>query len=230
MSIEDVSSAIDNHDRVRIRYRTSDKDESDGPRIIEPYALGLTKAGNPVLRAFERSGDSRSKKVPAWKFMRLDRIYDWTPTGETFDRPASDEFPEAGKFNPEGDRSMGTVYKIIKFGNTYGNTETPQTGPRLKSDVTPQQTSTEMAPGQTAQPENPVEVSNLKAQNGFENGTEPDRIEQGPKLKPESERETNDQNASEMEAQNGNSELERIASDLDKPMKLADYFGEPEEA
>ena len=52
-SVNDVNSAIDNHERVIINYHTNGEDANTGARVIEVYAYGLTKAGNPVIRAFQ---------------------------------------------------------------------------------------------------------------------------------------------------------------------------------
>ena len=76
-SVEDVTSAIDNHNRIIINYHSNGKEEADGARVIEVYAYGVTKAGNPVIRAFQPYGDTTSR-VPSWKFFRLDRIVEWS--------------------------------------------------------------------------------------------------------------------------------------------------------
>ena len=67
-------------------------------RIIEVYAYGLTKAGNPVIRAFQPYGDT-SSRVPSWKFFRIDRIIYWKPTKQIFTKPASDYYKNIGNFN-----------------------------------------------------------------------------------------------------------------------------------
>lgn len=111
---QDVSDAIDNHERVVINYHSNGQDEAIGSRVIEVYAYGLTKAGNPVIRAFQPYGDTTSK-VPSWKLFRLDRIDSWEPTGQKFTEPASDYYPGIGDFNPNGDKTMAVVYKVAQF-------------------------------------------------------------------------------------------------------------------
>lgn len=113
-SVNDVMNAMDGHRRILMSYRTKGEDKNTGPRVIEVYAYGLTKAGNPVIRAFQPYGDTTSK-VPSWKFFRLDRIISWKDTGQIFDRPASDYYKDLGNFNPNGDGTMSVVYKIISF-------------------------------------------------------------------------------------------------------------------
>lgn len=113
-SAEEVLSAIDNHNRVIINYHTKGEDIASGARVIEVYAYGLTRAGNPVIRAFQPFGDTTSK-VPSWKFFRLDRISKWEPTEQKFSDPASKRYPGLGEFNETGDKTMSTVYKVATF-------------------------------------------------------------------------------------------------------------------
>lgn len=113
----EVSDAIDKHIRVIINYHSKGEDVATGARVIEVYAYGLTKAGNPVIRAFQPYGDTTSR-VPSWKFFRLDRISLWKPTAQTFTEPASDHYKGMGEFNPNGDDTMSVVYKVAKFDAT----------------------------------------------------------------------------------------------------------------
>ena len=108
-----IIDAIDKKIRVNIYY-LGDDNTAAGKRTIEVYAFGLTKAGNPVIRAYQIFGDTKTIK-PAWKFFRLDRISRWEPTKFRFYTPISDRDPVAPKFNPNGDATMATVYKIANF-------------------------------------------------------------------------------------------------------------------
>lgn len=113
VDVNKVGDAIDKKYQVKINYRSNDEDVANGARTIEVYAYGLTKAGNPVIHAFQPYGDTTST-TPNWKFFRLDRITNWETTNQFFHRPASD-FYNVGKFNPTGDKSMSVVYKIATF-------------------------------------------------------------------------------------------------------------------
>lgn len=113
-SPDEVIDALDNHNRVIINYHTNGEDIASGARVIEVHAYGLTRAGNPVIRAFQPFGDTTTK-VPSWKFFRLDRITKWQPTGQKFSTPASDRYPGLGDFNPDDDKTMSIVYKIATF-------------------------------------------------------------------------------------------------------------------
>lgn len=122
-----VEDAINEKYRVVINYDSHGENIAMGWRIIEVYAYGLTKAGNPVIRAYQPQGDTASK-VPSWKFFRLDRILDWRPTGQYFTQARPD-------FNPNGDRSMSVVYDITNFNDNVPDTKTPAiTEPRRKEE------------------------------------------------------------------------------------------------
>lgn len=132
-----INDAIARSYEVKINYE-SETDTASGERIIQPVAYGLTKAGKPVIRAYQPFGDTQSS-VPAWKFFLVSGIQSWKPL---FKRVFTT--PPPG-FNPNGDKSMSTVYKVAKFGWGQNNTsKQPEpikaTGPVTKKDVvTPKQ-------------------------------------------------------------------------------------------
>lgn len=87
-----------------------------GFREIEPVCLGVSKAGNMVLRAWEIRGVSHSEKVegnpiPGWRLFRLDKILTYQPQGDNFTemRP---------NYNPNGDKLMSRVIINAKFDDT----------------------------------------------------------------------------------------------------------------
>lgn len=168
-SIDNVNDAIDKKYRVIINYHSKGEDVATGARMIEVYAYGLTKAGNPVIRAFQPYGDTTSK-VPSWKFFRLDRISDWKPTKQKFTEPASDYYPNLGMFNKNGDSTMSVVYNIAKFGNEPNiDTKIPQTPSPKKKDDSIYKTDTERNMNRLQQQlDNPVYVSDLKTKNSFD--------------------------------------------------------------
>lgn len=110
----EVERAIVNHDRVRVYYE-GDETETPGIRFIEPYVLGLSKAGNQILRAYQYAGVTDTEQ-PGWKTFLLDKIKDWDEVGEApFRNPISDRVSGIPKYNPNGDKSMTLVYKQAKF-------------------------------------------------------------------------------------------------------------------
>lgn len=122
-----ILDAIKNKYRVVINYNSHGENIAMGWRIIEVFAYGLTKAGNPVIRAYQPQGDTASHE-PDWKFFRVDRILDWRPTGQYFNKPRP-------KFNPNGDMTMSVVYSIANFNDNVPDTKTPvTTEPRRKEE------------------------------------------------------------------------------------------------
>lgn len=110
-----VLDAIQNKYQVRIRYddgQTDNAGNAKGSRVIKPFAIGTTKKGYPVVRAFQEGGGTR-RGAPKWKFFRLDRITSWTPmrNKKFFEAPPS----SFGEYNLTGDKTMGTFYDNAKF-------------------------------------------------------------------------------------------------------------------
>ena len=111
-SMETVLDCVRNK-KTCIIYYDGDEPGGKGLRQIEPVAIGYSKAGNLVVRAWEDSGSShrgylKTRPMPGWRFFRLDKILSMKPTGEIFNqiRP---------NFNPNGDKSMNRVILVSKF-------------------------------------------------------------------------------------------------------------------
>jgi predicted DNA-binding transcriptional regulator YafY len=58
-----------------------------GIRIIEPHALGISKDGDVLLRAYQISGASASGEHENWKLFRVDRISGLSESTQTFAGP-----------------------------------------------------------------------------------------------------------------------------------------------
>lgn len=108
-----VEEAIEKKQRIRIYY-DGDETVNAGYRNIEPYVLGLSKAGNPVIRAWQLNGVTDTI-TPGWKMFRLDRISAWRPFHNYFYQPISDRDHSAPKYNDSGDDGMTTIYKQAEF-------------------------------------------------------------------------------------------------------------------
>lgn len=113
-SIDDVQKSIRQKNVITINYQG--EEYGKGYRDIEPVCLGISKAGNMVLRAWERQGVSHSKEVegnpiPGWRMFRLDKILTYALQGDKFTemRP---------KYNPNGDKLMSSVIINAKFDDT----------------------------------------------------------------------------------------------------------------
>jgi predicted DNA-binding transcriptional regulator YafY len=111
-SKESIVNAIKKR-QVCVIYYQGDEPGGNGLRTIEPVCFGTSKAGNPVLRAWDFEGASHrayigKKPLPSWRMFRVDKITMLKPTGETFNevRPG---------YNPNGDKSMTQVIINTKF-------------------------------------------------------------------------------------------------------------------
>ena len=181
VGVDEVNDALDNHKRVIINYRTKGEDKNTGARVIEVYAYGLTKAGNPCIRAFQPYGDTTSR-VPSWKFFRLDRIIEWKPTEQTFDRPADFYYKNLGNFNPNGDETMSVVYKVAKFGNDQIPQVSVNDEPKTKEDVYKTDSETRME-RLKQQVNNPIKLSDIKIGDAFKQAKQTPKPTGEPKTK-----------------------------------------------
>lgn len=176
-SVVNINNAIDNHEKVIITYSSDGKDKFKGPREIEIYAYGLTKTGNPVIRAFQEYPHN-NKTIKGWKFFRVDRIGSWKNTNQKFYKPKS--FGPYGEFNEEGDKTMSTVFNIAKFNGEeadVGLSISPITKKQVKR--TGSETGIERLKNAT---ENPIFLKDLKMDDGFD-GHKPTKTTTGPKVK-----------------------------------------------
>ena len=181
VGVDEVNDALDNHKRVIINYRSKGEDKNTGARVIEAYAYGLTKAGNPCIRAFQPYGDTTSR-VPSWKFFRLDRIIEWKPTEQTFDRPADFYYKNLGNFNPNGDETMSVVYKVAKFGNDQIPQVSVNDEPKTKEDVYKTDSETRME-RLKQQVNNPIKLSDIKIGDAFKQAKQTPKPTGEPKTK-----------------------------------------------
>lgn len=138
-TVSNVNDAIDNLKQVEIRYNSGGEPVATGRRIIYPVAYGVTKSGNPVIRAFEPYGDTKTQ-TPAWKFFRLDRIKQWRPLSKTFNGAKLEGF------NENGDETMSIVYNIANISGRPKKINFPKIGnePITKSDVSPKEREKEI--------------------------------------------------------------------------------------
>ena len=114
-SLDSIVDAIKNR-QVVIIYYDGDEPGGRGLREIEPVCLGVSKAGNKVLRAWDSEGASHTgykgeQPLPGWRLFRLDKILSNKPTGEVYNQPKPG-------YNFNGDKSMVSVIINAKFDNT----------------------------------------------------------------------------------------------------------------
>ena len=174
VSNREINNAINNHKYVVIKYEGTDGTHN-GKRMIQPVAFGLTSTGNPVVRAFEDFGDTKTS-VPKWKYFRVDRISAWRETDKSFEEPEN-------LFNPDDDKTMSIVYNIAKFGGNDKLSDAPTSSPKKKSDENPGtfKTETERAMEKLRkQLKNPITLSDFKVEDGL-GDIEQDKEKSGPK-------------------------------------------------
>jgi predicted DNA-binding transcriptional regulator YafY len=56
-------------------------------RVVEVHAVGTTDDGNPVMRAWQVSGGSRSRNPDPWRLFRLDRTWQYAILDEASEAP-----------------------------------------------------------------------------------------------------------------------------------------------
>jgi hypothetical protein len=119
VSYQDVVDAIKNR-KVLVIYYDGDEPGGRGLREIEPVCLGVSKANNKVLRAWDREGSSHTaykgeQPLPSWRLFRLDKILSSKPTGEIYNEPRPN-------YNFDGDKTMVSVIINAKFDTTQLDT------------------------------------------------------------------------------------------------------------
>jgi hypothetical protein len=129
-SLDSIVDAIKKR-QVVIIYYDGDEPGGRGIRQIEPVCLGVSKAGNKVLRAWDSEGASHTgykgeQPLPGWRLFRLDKILSNKPTGEVYNEPKPG-------YNFNGDKSMVSVIINAVFDN---NPPTPQQPPQQEPTQT----------------------------------------------------------------------------------------------
>lgn len=111
-SMDEIVDCIKNK-KICIIYYDGDEPGGRGLRQVEPVCLGVSKAGNKVLRAWDEEGASHTsttgeQPLPGWRLFRLDKILSLKPTGETFTQMKPG-------YNVNGDKSMVSIIINSKF-------------------------------------------------------------------------------------------------------------------
>jgi hypothetical protein len=97
-----------NGKRIAELYYDDEEDPGGkGKRWIEIYTYGKSLAGHDVIRVYQIGGDTKTIQ-PGWKMFRVDRMIGFKKLGGKFNEPRK-------LFNPNGDKGMLDIYKIIKF-------------------------------------------------------------------------------------------------------------------
>ena len=118
LEIASINSVVDSIKKrqVIVIYYDGDEPGGKGLRQIEPVCFGYSKAGNPIVRAWDDTGASHThykgeQPLPGWRIFRVDKILSFKPTGDMFNTPRPN-------YNPNGDKSMTKVIINAIFDNT----------------------------------------------------------------------------------------------------------------
>jgi predicted DNA-binding transcriptional regulator YafY len=111
-TLEDVLDSIKNR-KVVVIYYDGDEPGGRGLREIEPVCIGVSKANNRIIRAWDKEGSSHTaykgeQPLPGWRLFRLDKILSLKPTGEVYNEPRPG-------YNFNGDKTMSSVILNAKF-------------------------------------------------------------------------------------------------------------------
>lgn len=113
VSQDKIIAAID--DKVMANIMYVDKEgEPPTKRYVQIYTLGVSKAGNRVIRAYQIGGGTTTVK-PAWKMFRLDRMTDIQLTNMRWYKPIEMHGGNAPAFNQSGDADMTSVIRTVTF-------------------------------------------------------------------------------------------------------------------
>jgi hypothetical protein len=104
-----LKDVMDNKKSIWIFY-DANHIKNKGWRMVEIYALGISKGGNPVIRAYQNQGVTDTI-TPGWKFFRLDRITNWKDANVGYEPLTGDKT----LFNRTGDKTMLRVDKIAQI-------------------------------------------------------------------------------------------------------------------
>lgn len=102
-----ITNIMDKKRIASCYYDDEEDPEGKGLRWIEIYCYGVSKAGNDVVRVYQIGGDTKTIQ-PGWKLMLTHRMGSLTMLGGDFKEPRP-------LFNPNGDKEMIKIYKILKF-------------------------------------------------------------------------------------------------------------------
>jgi len=77
MMNQTIINAINNMEVLSFTYKGN-------PRVVEPHAYGMGSDGDDLLRAYQVGGYSSSGRLPKWRLFEVNKIYNFSPTGEKF--------------------------------------------------------------------------------------------------------------------------------------------------
>jgi hypothetical protein len=115
-----VADAIQNKDVVFIYY-SGDETINRGYRTIEPFVLGVSTAGNVVLRAWQQNGATDTgnapkrpnDEIPGWRLFKLDGITSMAKTLRRFEADPAYLATHRPNYNPQ-DKQMTQIIMAVQ--------------------------------------------------------------------------------------------------------------------
>jgi hypothetical protein len=114
-----ILNAIDGKYNIRFKYREEDNTVTD--RYVQIYDLGVSKAGNEMISAYQLGGKIKPSKLGnknyGWKQFLLHKIIDGTiePVNVKYKQAVSDlpSYGSGPKYNKTGNQNMvGNITKV----------------------------------------------------------------------------------------------------------------------
>lgn len=173
---DDIKHAIENKYYARIWYR-NDEDSPLIRRTVQIYLLGITKAGNMAIRAYDISGAGIGAGETGWKMYRLNRMEAIEPTNKKWYNPVSDNNAGVPNYEEDDNEFTQIIAKVDQSAFGRGRSAlakpTPQPGvpkePSLRGSRTvynpeKEKTRPKPEPVKTPEPEVPKRPDNNMSQ------------------------------------------------------------------
>lgn len=160
-----IVDAVNNMKKVRLTYDDEQGGKGKNTRYILPVAYGESKAGNPVIRAYETMGSSKrgltsppnNREYPKWKLFRIDRIVSMTVGKNNFKGYA--DILKAEQLNMDGgDLGMTKYYAISPLSGKKDVEISDREKPIGSDPIT--KTDVEQNSAVTKEPDQPKTVDN----------------------------------------------------------------------
>lgn len=126
--IDKISGAVTGMHPIILKYNDKQGGDGKNKRVVYPVAYGISTAGNPVIRAFQKQGSTKTSS-PSWKLFRLDRVSSMRVVNSRTFNPE-----DLVGFRSDGDEQMTTLYCISPIGKAKGG---EYTGNYVKLKATP---------------------------------------------------------------------------------------------
>ncbi len=131
----DLLAAIEGKYNIWFKYRENDGSITD--RYVQTYDMGLSKANNNMISAYQIGGktnlSNKDSKPYGWKQFRLDKIVPGSirKTDMKYHQPIDrlPSYTDSAKFNPTGNKNMkGKITKVNFNKNVNNDTNTTTSG------------------------------------------------------------------------------------------------------